>query len=56
LNSFTEGVIYLNVFNNKTEQYTGDYYSVVEEIKSRVEREKMQNARMERQIKDQKKR
>jgi ATP-binding cassette subfamily F protein 3 len=54
LNSFTEGVIYLNVFNNKTEQYTGDYYSVVEEIKSRVEREKMQNARMERQIKDQK--
>jgi ATP-binding cassette subfamily F protein 3 len=54
LNSFTEGVIYLNAFTKKTEQYNGDYYSVVEEISARVEREKLQNARMERQIEDQK--
>lgn len=54
LNCFTEGVIYLDVFTHKTETYVGDYYSVVEEIKSRVEREEMKNARLEKIIKDRK--
>ncbi len=34
--------------------YVGDYYSVVEEISRRVEREQRQNAQMEKQIKDRK--
>lgn len=54
LNCFTEGVIYLDVFTHKIETYVGDYYSVVEEINNRVEREKMKNARMEKIIKDRK--
>jgi len=54
LNSFTDGVLYVNTQNKKIEQYSGDYTSVVEEIEKRVERERQQNARMERQIQDQK--
>ncbi|GAB4149063.1 MAG: hypothetical protein OHK0017_12460 [Patescibacteria group bacterium] len=54
LNSFTDGVLYLDVHTHKVEQYTGDYYTVVEEIKARIERERMQNARLQKQIADQK--
>jgi ATP-binding cassette subfamily F protein 3 len=54
LNCFTEGVIYLDVFTKKTELYVGDYYSVVEEVSRRVEREIMKNAQLEKKIKDRK--
>jgi len=54
LNCFTEGVIYLDVFTHKTELYVGDYYSVVEEISRRVEREIMKNAQLEKKIQDRK--
>lgn len=54
LNCFTEGVIYLNNFTHKTEMYVGDYYSVVEEISRRVEREQRENAQLEKAIKDKK--
>lgn len=50
LNSFTHGVIYLNVFTRKVEQYVGDYFNVVEEIKAQIERERMKNARLEKDI------
>ncbi len=54
LNCFTEGVIYLDVFTKKLEMYIGDYYSVVEEIANRVERERKKNTQLEKQIKDRK--
>jgi len=54
LNCFTEGVIYLDIFTKKLEMYVGDYYSVVEEIAKRVERERKKNAQLEKQIKDRK--
>lgn len=54
LNCFTEGVIYLDNFTHQTEMYVGDYYSVVEEIAQRVEREQRKNAQLEKQIKDRK--
>jgi len=50
LNSFTEGVLYLDIFTKKVEQYTGNYLDVVEEIKARIERERMKNARLEKDI------
>ncbi|MEI7424886.1 MAG: ATP-binding cassette domain-containing protein, partial [Candidatus Staskawiczbacteria bacterium] len=50
LNTFTEGVLYLDIFSKKVEQYTGDYFAVVEEIKARLERERMKNMRLERDI------
>jgi len=51
LNAFTDGVVYLDVFTHKLEQYTGNYFDVVEEITKRIERENLQNARMEAEIK-----
>ena len=52
LNAFSDGVLYLDVHTKKVEQYTGDYNDVIEEITARMERENLQNARMQRQIKD----
>ncbi len=54
LNAFTDGVLYLDVFTHKVEQYSGTYYDVVEEIAARVEKEEMQNARMEKEIREMK--
>ncbi|MBX4187801.1 MAG: ATP-binding cassette domain-containing protein [Candidatus Doudnabacteria bacterium] len=52
LNAFSDGVLYLDVFTHKIEQYTGNYYDVVKEIEERIEREQLQNARMQMQIKE----
>ena len=54
LNAFTEGVLYLDSFTKKIEQYSGDYSDVVEQIAMRIERERMQNAQMERGIQENK--
>ncbi|MEK7648663.1 MAG: ATP-binding cassette domain-containing protein [Patescibacteria group bacterium] len=51
LNAFTDGVLYLDSHTKKVEQYVGNYYNVVEEITKRIERERMQNARAETEIK-----
>ncbi len=51
LNAFTDGVLYLDIFSKRVEQYTGNYFNVMEEITKRIEREQMQNARMEADIK-----
>lgn len=54
LNSFTEGVLYLDVHLHKVDQYVGNYYDAVEQIEAQIEREQKQNARMEKAIQDQK--
>jgi len=54
LNCFTEGVVYLDVFTKKAEIYVGDYFSVVEEIQNRIEREIKKNAQLEKEILDNK--
>ena len=50
LNAFTQGVLYLDIFSQKIEQYAGNYLELVEEIKVRLERERMKNVRLERDI------
>lgn len=50
LNSFTDGVLYLDIFTRKVDQYLGDYYVVVAEIADRIEKEKMKNAQYEKEI------
>jgi ATP-binding cassette subfamily F protein 3 len=50
LNLFTDGVLYLNRDRLEVEQYWGDYYTVVEQIQARIDKEVKQNARMEKQI------
>ncbi len=54
LNAFTEGVLYLDSFTKKIEQYAGDYNDVIEQIKARIEREQRQNAQMEKGIQENK--
>src|SRR3990167_9120204 len=46
LNSFTHGVLYLDIFTHKVEQYAGDYFDVVREISARLEKENRKNAQL----------
>lgn len=50
LNAFTEGVLYLDSFTKKVEQYVGNYFDVVKEITARLERERMKKVRLEKEI------
>lgn len=46
LNAFTQGVLYLDVFTHKVEQYVGNYYDAVEAIEARRDKENMKNAQL----------
>ncbi len=50
LNAFTEGVLYLDIYTRKVEQYVGDYNSVVKDIAIRIEKENMKNAMLAKEI------
>jgi ATPase subunit of ABC transporter with duplicated ATPase domains len=50
LNAFTEGVLYLDVYTRKIEQYVGNYHNVVRDIQIRKDKENMKNAQLEKQI------
>lgn len=50
LNTFTDGVLYLDVHTRKVEQYDGNYFDVQEEIANRIEKENMKNARLAKEI------
>lgn len=50
LNAFTEGVLYLDIFNHVVEQYTGNYLDLVKEISARVEKENRKNAQYAKEI------
>jgi ATP-binding cassette subfamily F protein 3 len=52
LNAFCDGVLYLDAHTKKVEQYSGNYDDVMEDIKNRIERENLLNARMQTQIKE----
>jgi len=54
LNAFTEGVLYLDVFTRKIEQYVGNYNDVLREITVRVEKERRKNAQYEKHIQEKK--
>ena len=54
LNSFTDGVLYLDVFTQKIEQYVGNYFDVREQITARQEKENRKNAQLEKEIQDNK--
>ncbi len=54
LNSFSDGVLYLDVHTKKVEQYQGDYYDVLKDITARVERENRANALLAKEIQNKK--
>ena len=50
LNSFTDGVLYLDVHTHKVEQYVGDYKDVLHDITARIEKENRANALLAKEI------
>ena len=50
LNAFTQGVLYLDIYTKKIEQYVGNYFNVVKDITARVEKENMKNAQLQKEI------
>ncbi|MFA6554754.1 MAG: ATP-binding cassette domain-containing protein [Candidatus Paceibacterota bacterium] len=54
LNAFTDGVLYLDIYTRKLEQYVGDYFDVVAQITARVEKENTKNARLAKEIQENK--
>ncbi len=54
LNAFTEGVLYLDVFSRKVEQYVGNYFDVVKDISARIEKENRKNALLAKEIQEKK--
>ncbi len=50
LNSFTDGVLYLDVHTKKVEWYQGNYYDVLEQVTSQIEKVASQNARLSKNI------
>ncbi len=50
LNSFSDGVLYLDSHTRKVEQYAGNYLDVLKQITARVEKENMLNARLAKEI------
>jgi ATPase subunit of ABC transporter with duplicated ATPase domains len=54
LNAFTHGVLYLDVYTRKVEQYVGNYFDVVEQISARIEKENMKNAQLAKEIQENK--
>ncbi len=49
LNSFTDGVLYLDVFTKRVEQFVGNYHDVVEQVKRKIEKDNMANARLKKE-------
>jgi len=54
LNSFTDGVLYLDIFTRKIEQYVGNYFDVREQIILRQEKENRKNAQLAKEIQEKK--
>lgn len=54
LNAFTTGVLYLDVFTRKIEQYPGNYHDVQRDILIRIDKENRKNAQLEKKIQENK--
>ncbi len=54
LNSFTDGILYLDVYTRKVEQYFGNYFDLQKEILARIERENRKNAQFAKKIQENK--
>ena len=54
LNAFTTGVLYLDVFTKKIEQYPGNYHDVQRDILARIDKENRANAQLEKKIQENK--
>lgn len=49
LNSFTDGVLYLDVYTKRVEQFVWNYHDVVDQITRKIEKDNMANARLKKE-------
>lgn len=54
LNAFTTGVLYLDIYTRKVEQYPGNYNDVLVDITARIERENRKNAQLAKKVQENK--
>lgn len=54
LNVFTDGILYLDVFTKKVEQYAGNYFDVVAQITAKIEKDNAKNAQLSKTIQEKK--
>lgn len=52
LNCFTDGVLNLDIHTHKVEQFVGNYYDVLSNIATKLERDRQLNARIQKSVKD----
>ena len=52
LNSFTDGILYLDIFTKKVEQFVGDYHAAVEQVERKIEAQNRENARLRKEAID----
>ena len=50
LNAFTDGILYLDIFTKKVEQFLGNYHDAAEQIERKIEAQNRENARLEKEI------
>ena len=54
LNSFSDGILYLDVYTRQVEQYAGNYFDVVKQITAKIEKDNMRNAQLSKTIQEKK--
>ena len=50
LNAFTDGILYLDVWTKKVEQFMGNYDDAVEQVERSIEAQNRANSRLEKEI------
>ena len=50
LNSFTDGILYLDIHTRKIEQFVRNYHDAVEQVERRIENQNRENSRLEKEI------
>ncbi len=50
LNSFTEGVLYLDTQTKKVQWFVGNYFDVLEQVAAQIKKDESKNARLEKEI------
>jgi ATP-binding cassette subfamily F protein 3 len=50
LNAFTDGILYLDIWTRKVEQFVGNYHDAVQQVERRIEAQNRENSRLEKEI------
>ena len=50
LNSFTDGILYLDIWTKKVEQFVWNYHDAVEQVERKIENQNRENSRLEKEI------